>query len=159
MADRQFYERRKTMETTMLQTNAFDYRQQIPEVMKALVAAETTIAEGDLDPMLRHLVKLRASQINGCAFCVKMHLAEARKDGETNERLDRVIVWQHVDDFNEREKAALAWTEALTSLDHRADHTAVKQRLAQLFSDPQIAALTACIAMINLWNRLMVATH
>lgn len=143
----------------MLQTNAFDYRQQIPQVMKALVAAETTIAAGDLDPMLRHLVKLRASQINGCAFCVKMHLAEARKDGETNERLDRVIVWQHVDDFSEREKAALAWTEALTFLDHGADRSAVKQRLAQFFSDPQIAALTACIAMINLWNRLMVATH
>ncbi|MPZ12365.1 MAG: carboxymuconolactone decarboxylase family protein [Kiloniellaceae bacterium] len=143
----------------MLQTNAFDYRQQIPEIMKALVAAETTIAAGDLDPMLRHLVKLRASQINGCAFCVKMHLAEARKDGETNDRLDRVIVWQHVDDFSEREKAALAWTEALTFLDHGADHSAVKQRLAQFFSDPQIAALTACIAMINLWNRLMVASH
>ncbi|MGF1631565.1 MAG: carboxymuconolactone decarboxylase family protein [Kiloniellaceae bacterium] len=143
----------------MLQTNAFDYRQQIPEVIKALAAAETTIAEGDLDPMLRHLVKLRASQINGCAFCVKMHLAEARRDGESNDRLDRVIVWEHVDDFSEREKVALAWTEALTYLDREANHAAVKQRLAQLFSDSEIAALTACIAMINLWNRLMVATH
>ena len=142
----------------MLQTKAFDYRQQIPEAVKALVAAETETAKG-MDPLLRHLVKLRASQINGCAFCVKMHLAEARQDGETQDRLDRVVVWAQVDDFDAREKAALAWTEALTYLDRGADHTALKQRLAQHFSDPEIAALTACIALINLWNRLMVATH
>jgi AhpD family alkylhydroperoxidase len=142
----------------MLQTNPFDYRKQIPDVVKALVAAETETAKG-IDPILRHLVKLRASQINGCAFCVKMHLAEARADGETNDRLDRVVVWAHVDDFSESEKAALAWTEALTHLDRGADHTAVKQRLQEHFSDPQIANLTACIALINLWNRLMVATH
>lgn len=143
----------------MLQTNAFDYQRQIPQILKAMVASEKAIADHGLDPMLRHLVKLRASQINGCAFCVKMHLGEAREDGETNERLDRVIVWRHVGDFSEREKAALAWTEALTELDSAADHTAVKQRLAQSFSDSEIAALTATIAMINLWNRLMVATH
>lgn len=142
----------------MLQTNAFDYRAQIPEVMKVLGSAEAETAKG-IDPKLRHLVKLRASQINGCAFCVKMHLAEARKDGESDDRLDRVVVWAHVDDFSDREKAALAWTEALTYLDRGADHTAVKQRLKEHFSDPEIAALTATIAMINLWNRLMVATH
>jgi len=148
----------KPVEDTMLQTNAFDYRQQIPDVIKALIAAEAETAKG-IDPMLRHLVKLRASQINGCAFCVKMHLAEARQDSETNERLDRVIVWQHVDDFTEAEKAALAWTEALTSLDRGADLAPFKARLAQHFSDTEIAALTATIAMINLWNRLMVPTH
>ncbi|MGD1875901.1 MAG: carboxymuconolactone decarboxylase family protein [Kiloniellaceae bacterium] len=142
----------------MLQTKAFDYRQQIPEVIKALIAAETETAKG-MDPLLRHLVKLRASQINGCAFCVKMHLAEARQDGETQDRLDRVVVWAQVDDFDAREKAALAWTEALTYLDRGADHTDLKRRLAEHFSDPEIAALTACIALINLWNRLMVATH
>lgn len=142
----------------MLQTKAFDYRQQIPEVIKALIAAETETAKG-MAPLLRHLVKLRASQINGCAFCVKMHLAEARQDGETQDRLDRVVVWAQVDDFDAREKAALAWTEALTYLDRGADHTDLKRRLAQHFSDPEIAALTACIALINLWNRLMLATH
>jgi AhpD family alkylhydroperoxidase len=146
------------METTMLQTKAFDYQQQIPAVIKAMVGAETETAKG-IDPKLRHLVKLRASQINGCAFCVKMHLAEARKDGETQDRLDRLVIWEHVDDFSEREKAALAWTEALTYLDRGADHAPLKQRLAQSFSDPEIATLTATIAMINLWNRLMVATH
>jgi len=142
----------------MLQTKAFDYRQQIPAAIKAMIGAETETAKG-IDPKLRHLVKLRASQINGCAFCVKMHLAEARKDGETQDRLDRLVIWEHVDDFSEREKAALAWTEALTYLDRGADHAPLKQRLAQSFSDPEIATLTATIAMINLWNRLMVATH
>lgn len=143
----------------MLQTKAFDYQQQIPEVLKAMVGVEqATVAQG-FDPLLRHLVKLRASQINGCAFCVKMHTREARDDGETNERLDRVTVWAHVDDFSEREKAALAWTEALTYLDRGADHAPLKARLAEHFSDPEIANLTAIIAMINLWNRLMVATH
>lgn len=143
----------------MLQTKAFDYRQQIPQVIQALTTAEKAVADSGIDPQLRHLVKLRASQINGCAFCVKMHLAEARHDGETQERLDRLVVWPHVDDFNEREKAALAWTEALTCLDRGADHGPVKRRLAEHFSDPEIAALTAAIAMINMWNRLMVATH
>ena len=143
----------------MLQTNAFDYQRQIPEIMKAVIASEQTIAASGLDPMLRHLVKLRASQINGCAFCVKMHLAEARKDGETQERLDRLVVWRHVDDFSEREKAALVWTEALTTLDSAADHTDLMQRLGRSLSDQEIAVLTSTIAMINLWNRLMVATH
>jgi AhpD family alkylhydroperoxidase len=92
----------------MLQTNAFDYQKQIPETLKAMGAAEQASAAEGLDPMLRHLVKLRASQINGCAFCVKMHLAEARQDGETQDRLDRVVVWEHVDEFDAREKAALA---------------------------------------------------
>lgn len=143
----------------MLQTNAFDYQQQIPQILKAMIATEQAIAAGGLNPKLRHLVKLRASQINGCAFCVKMHLAEARKDGETQERLDRLVVWRHVDDFSEAEKAALAWTEALTLLDSTADHTALKQRLARSFSDQEIAVLTATIAKINLWNRLQVAAH
>lgn len=146
-------------EKTMLQTKAFDYQQQIPEVIQALAAAEKAVAGSALDPKLRHLVKLRASQVNGCAFCVKMHLAEARHDGETQERLDRVVVWAHVQDFSEREKAALAWTEALTYLDRGADRDAVRQRLASQFSDPEIAALTAAVAMINMWNRLKVATH
>src|SRR3546814_8018274 len=110
-----------------------------------MVGAETAIGDHGLDPKLRHLVNLRASQINGCAFCVKMHTGEARRDGETAERLDRLIVWQHVDDFSEREKAALAWTEALTYLDRGADHAAVKRRLAEHFADPEIAALTAQI--------------
>ncbi|MEO3431204.1 carboxymuconolactone decarboxylase family protein [Pelagibius sp. CAU 1746] len=143
----------------MLQTKAFDFHQQIPAVYQAMGGLEQVIADQGIDPVLRHLVKLRASQINGCAYCVKMHSQEARKDGETNERLDRLVVWDLVDDFTEREKAALAWTEALTVLDRGADLSAVKARLLEHFSDPEVSTLTALIAMINLWNRMGIAAH
>ncbi len=137
----------------------FTYRERIPGVMRALLGVERAITDQGQDPHLRHLVKLRASQINGCAFCVDMHLDEARQDGETQRRLDRLVVWRHVDDFSARERAALAWTESLTSLDPAADRTALKQALAEHFAPDEIAALTATIGMINLWNRLMSAGH
>ncbi len=92
-------------------------------------------------------------------ICIKMHTREAREDGETNERLDRVIVWNHVSDFDEREKAALAWTEALTEIDSKADLGALRARLRQHFSDKEIGALTAEVAAINFWNRMQVSRH
>src|SRR5262249_55033227 len=105
------------------------------------------------------LVELRASQINGCAHCVNWHLRKARQDGETNERLDRVVVWHHADDFSARERAALAWTEALTTLDPHADLAALRAQLRAHFSDKEIAVLTATVAMINWWNRVQVSRH
>ncbi|MPS27027.1 MAG: carboxymuconolactone decarboxylase family protein [Alcaligenaceae bacterium] len=131
----------------------------LPSVYQAFAAAQTQIREQGLDPLLHHLVVLRASQINQCAFCVKMHIREAREDGETNERLDRLVVWEHVNDFTEREKAALAWTEVLTVLDRKTDYAPLRARLREHFSDKEIAALTSTIAMINLWNRLQVSMH
>lgn len=88
-----------------------------------------------------------------------MHLREAREDGETQDRLDRLVVWTHVSDFSEAEKAALAWTEALTTLDHKTDYASLRGRLRQSFTDKEIGALTATIAMINLWNRVQVSAH
>lgn len=131
----------------------------IPDVFPALLKVSETIANQGLDKKLHHLIHLRASQINGCAFCVKMHLREAREDGETQDRLDRLVVWAHVSDFSEAEKAALAWTEALTLLDHKTDYTSLRGRLRQSFSDKEIGALTATIGMINLWNRIQVSAH
>jgi AhpD family alkylhydroperoxidase len=142
---------------------AVKYEEEIPEVLQAMAGIHQVMAETDatrrLDRPLQHLVHLRASQINGCAFCIKMHTREAREDGETNERLDRVIVWDHVSDFNEREKAALAWTEALTLLETRTDYAALRARLRSHFSEREIGLLTAEVAMINLWNRLQVSRH
>ncbi|MBN9476398.1 MAG: alkylhydroperoxidase [Bordetella sp. SCN 67-23] len=132
---------------------------QLPSVYQSFAAAQAQIREQGLDPLLHHLVVLRASQINQCAFCVKLHIREAREDGETNERLDRLVVWEHVNDFTEREKAALAWTEALTVLDRRTDYAPLRARLREHFSDKEIAVLTSTIAMINLWNRLQVSMH
>src|SRR3546814_11004614 len=85
----------------MLQTNAFDYQKQIPRIIAAMAAAEKEIGDHGLDPLLRHLVKLRASQINGCAFCVKMHTAESRRDGATRERPDSPVAWRPVTDRTE----------------------------------------------------------
>lgn len=140
-------------------TAAPRYEQEIPDVVKALYEAQTAVNDHGIEPLLRHLVVLRASQINRCGFCVQMHTREAREDGETSERLDRVIVWDQVKDFSDRERAALAWTEALTVLDHHADLGALRARLREHFSEEQVAALSAIIAMINAWNRIGVSRH
>ncbi|WAS97041.1 carboxymuconolactone decarboxylase family protein [Nannocystis punicea] len=133
--------------------------QQLSDVIKAAVELHRVLDTHGLDRTIHHLVITRASQINNCVNCLKMHLREAREHGETQDRLDRLIVWDHVSDFTEREKAALAWAEALTVLDRKADYGPLRARLRQHFSDEQIAALTATIGMINFWNRLQVSTH
>jgi AhpD family alkylhydroperoxidase len=148
-----------TKENTMTATNAVKYEQEIPDVLQALAGAQKVIGGHGLDRKIAHLAHFRASQINGCAHCLKMHAKEARHDGETNDRLDRVIVWRHVHDFDAREKAALAWTEALTVLDPKTDLAALRAQLRQHFTEQEIAALTSEIAMINLWNRIQVSRH
>lgn len=88
-----------------------------------------------------------------------MHTKEARDDGETNERLDRLVVWDHVSDFSAKERAALAWTEALTQIERKTDYGALRAELRAHFSDAEISALTTTVAMINLWNRIQVSAH
>ena len=124
-----------------------------------LEKVEAGLQDNGLPPLLRHLVKLRVSQINGCAFCVDMHTREAREDGETNQRLDRLVVWRNVRDFSPAEMSALAWAEALTTRGDGADLAALHDQLAGHFSHDDIAALTMTTVMINSWNRLQVATH
>ena len=134
-------------------------RPEISDIIKALRGVHQVMDGHGFDRTIQHLVWLRASQINRCGFCVQMHTREARQDGETSERLDRVIVWDQVDDFSERERAALAWTEALTERDRRIDLAPLRSRLERNFSDEEIGVLTVAIAMINLWNRINVAGH
>jgi AhpD family alkylhydroperoxidase len=141
------------------ETRAVKYEQEIGDLVQAMASAQGAVDTQVFDRKINHLVKLRASQINGCAFCIKMHTKEAREDGETNERLDRVIVWDHVHDFSDKEKAALAWTEALTVLDRKTDFGAIRARLRQHFSEREIGILTSIVAMINLWNRIQVSRH
>lgn len=135
------------------------YEQVIPDVLEVLAGVHEVMDTHGFDRTIHHLVQLRASQINRCAFCVKMHTKEARRDGETSERLDRVIVWDRVGDFSERERAALAWTEALTLLDPRADLGALRTDLREHFSEEEIGVLTSTVAMINLWNRINISGH
>ncbi len=140
-------------------TNPIDFEAEIPAALEAMMTVENILAAAGLEPGLRHLVKLRASQINRCTFCVAMHAREAREDGETDSRLHAVAAWEHAPAFTERERAALAWTEALTELDRRAPIAPLRARLRVHFSDSEIAALTGIVAMINLWNRIGVSRH
>lgn len=141
----------------MSASKAVNLPAEIPAALAALAAAQAAIDDQGLSPSLRHLVTLRASQINRCAFCVKMHVREALEAGAAHDRLHRVIVWRHVSDFTATEKAALAWTEALTELDPGADLGPLRAALREHYTDREIAALTATVAMINLWNRVQVA--
>ena len=143
-----------------MSTETVRYETELPQLFELLRAIEGTIAASPFDAGLRHLVKLRVSQINQCAYCVKMHASEARADGETDERLDRLVVWAHVADFTAAEKAALAWAEALTVIDGRTDYATLRSELRRVqFSEVDITALTAAVAMINLWNRFQISAH
>lgn len=143
----------------MTTSEPVNHSRTIPEAFKALLHVHEVLDATGFDRTVHHLVLLRASQINGCAYCVKMHTREAREDGETNERLDRLVVWDQVDDFSPKERAALAWTEALTSLDRKTDYGALRAGLRRHFSDSEIGVLTTTVGMINLWNRLQVSAH
>lgn len=143
----------------MTNVTPVNHHQNIPAVAKSFIAASGEIGNADMAPKLRHLVDLRASQMNQCAFCVKMHTEEALADGESQERLQRLVVWRHVDDFTPAEKAAFAWTEALTDLSPDTDYGRLRADLRNHFEDAQISAITAAIAMINLWNRVQVSNH
>lgn len=127
-----------------------------PETMKPMVALDRSLKESGLDPKLMELVKIRASQINECAYCIQIHASDARKSGESEERLYLLNAWRETALYNERERAALAWTEALTSLaqSHPADE--VYEALAPHFSDEEKVKLTMLISTINAWNRIAV---
>jgi AhpD family alkylhydroperoxidase len=128
-----------------------------PETIKAAVALETQLAGSGLEESLFHLVKTRASQINGCAFCVHMHTRDARAHGETEERLYLLSAWRESPLYTARERAALAWTEALTLIadTHAADDD--YEGLKPHFTETEIVNLTMLIGMINLWNRLAIS--
>lgn len=143
----------------MAQSDAVRYDREIPDVLNAMGQVHTVMAGHGFDGGLLHLVLLRASQMNRCGYCVKMHTNEARRDGETSERLDRVIVWDQVADFTDREKAAFAWTEALTNLNTVADLAVLRADLRAHYSEKEISILTAAIGMINLWNRIRISGH
>jgi AhpD family alkylhydroperoxidase len=130
-----------------------------PEVYKAMVALDVA-ARKDLDPTLAELVKVRASQLNHCAFCLDMHIKDARKNGETEERIYLLNAWEEATGhYTEKEQAALALTEAVTVLTDGFVPDAVYDRAAAHFEDPELAQLIALITTINAWNRFGVTTR
>lgn len=133
-----------------------DYYKASKEATGAMLALEKAVNAFGLEPSLLELVKLRASQINGCAFCVDLHTADAKKAGESDRRLHAVTVWREAPFFTPRERAALAWTESLTRLPDTHASDADYALLREQFSDKEMADLTVAIIAINGWNRLAV---
>ncbi|WP_277184452.1 carboxymuconolactone decarboxylase family protein [Caballeronia sp. BR00000012568055] len=134
-----------------------DFYKASPAAIKALMGVEERIAKSGLEKSLTELVRLRASQINGCAFCVDMHTSDARKGGETERRLATVVVWRETPFFTDRERAALEWTEALTLVSHDHVPDSVWQAVKPHFSDEEIVELTLLVSAINAWNRFAIA--
>jgi AhpD family alkylhydroperoxidase len=134
-----------------------DFYKANPHAVKALLALEERIGKSSLEKPLAELVRLRASQINGCAFCVDMHTTDTRKGGETDRRLAAVVVWRETPFFTDRERAALAWTEALTLVSHEHVPDAVWEAVKPHFSDEEIVDLTLLISAINSWNRFAIS--
>ncbi|HEU4555140.1 MAG TPA: carboxymuconolactone decarboxylase family protein [Chitinophaga sp.] len=130
-----------------------------PEAYKAMSALETYVRNSDLDKKLMELVKIRASQINGCAFCLDMHAFDARKHGETEQRLYTLAGWRDAPFFTDRERAALALTEAMTlvSATHVPDD--VYNEAARHFSEKELLQLIMLIVTINGWNRIVITTR
>ena len=137
-------------------TPRLDYFAAAPKVMGAMLNLERTVASGGLEHRLVHLVKLRASQINGCAFCLDMHSREARRDGEAEARLHLLAAWREAPHYTPRERVALAWTEALTLVAATRAPDADYEGLKPHFSDEEIVTLSLLVATINAWNRLAI---
>ena len=128
-----------------------------PGANQAMYAIERYVRQCGLEPQLLELVKLRASQINGCAYCVDMHTKDARARGETEQRLYAVVVWREAPFFTERERAALAWTEAVTLVSRDQVPVNVFETARKQFSDKELVDLTMAIVAINGWNRLAIS--
>ncbi len=130
-----------------------DYRSVLPEAVRAMIGLEEAIAQGGLEPELLELVKLRASQLNGCAYCLDMHSKDARARGESEQRLHVLAAWREAPFYSERERAALAWCETLTLLPQTGAPDDVYADLEREFEEQEIVALTQAIVAINGWNR------
>jgi AhpD family alkylhydroperoxidase len=133
-----------------------DAHKAAPELVPPLRALDAAIHGSGLEPSLIELVKIRASQINGYAYCRHMHTGDARKRGESEARLYLLDAWQESALYTPREKAALAWTESLTLIAETRAPDEVFAGVREQFSDEELARLTAAIGMINLWNRIAI---
>lgn len=133
-----------------------NYRQLAPAALKALLGIDQFVRESGLEHSLYELVKIRASYQNGCAYCVDMHTKEARLAGETEQRIYGVPIWRETPYFSPRERAALAWTEAVTRLGEHGVPDALFREVREQFSEQETIALTMAVISINAWNRLAV---
>jgi AhpD family alkylhydroperoxidase len=138
-------------------TERLNYAKAFPEGIHALLNLGKAIKASGMEASLIELVKTRASQLNGCAYCIDMHTKDARAAGETEQRLCALSAWGETPFFTARERAALAWTEAITNIQqgHASDETYEEAR--REFDEPELVKLTLAIAQINTWNRIAIA--
>jgi AhpD family alkylhydroperoxidase len=132
-------------------------RQISPDGYKALLGVENYVRQSGLEQRLIELVKMRASQINGCAYCLDMHSRDARRAGETEQRLYLLDAWHETSLYTPREQVALAWTDAVTRIADTHAPDDVYEGLRSHFSEKEIVDLTILVGMINLWNRLAIS--
>ena len=131
--------------------------QAAPAVMKAMMALESQVVANGLEPVLMELVKIRASQINGCAFCLHMHTRDARAKGEKEERIYLLDAWRESPLFSPRERAALAWTEAVTLVSQTHVPDEVYEQARAEFPEEELVKLTLLVTTINAWNRFAIS--
>jgi AhpD family alkylhydroperoxidase len=138
-------------------TQRIDYAQQSPSLLKKLVELSNSFKESSIDAKLRALVEIRASQLNGCTFCIDMHVKQAKIHGERELRLHHIAGWRESGLFEPRERAALAWTEVLTRLPEQGVPDEIFERVRKELSDKELSDLTFLVMTINAWNRVSVA--
>jgi len=137
--------------------NRIDYTKAAPGAYKAMAGLEVYLRHCGLEQKLLHLIKTRASQINGCAYCIDMHTKDARALGETEQRLYALNAWRETPFFTERERAALDWTEAVTLIADTHAPDDEYQQVRTQFNEEELVNLTLAIASINAWNRLAIS--
>lgn len=135
----------------------FDYARVAPAANEAMRGVEQYVRTSGLERSLLELVKIRASQLNGCAYCLDMHTKDARAAGETEQRLAVLAAWRDAPFYSDRERAALEWTEAVTMLGREGVSDDLYDRARQAFSEAELVNLTMAIIAINGWNRLSIA--
>jgi AhpD family alkylhydroperoxidase len=133
-----------------------DYTKASPEGLQAMFRLEHAVRASGLDPKMLELIKTRASQLNGCAYCIDMHTKDARAAGETEQRLYALSAWREAPFYTDRERAALAWTEALTNIQQGHAPDDVYEEVAQHFNEAELMNLTLAITTINTWNRISI---
>jgi len=140
-------------------TDRLNFVHAAPAAFRAMRALQNYVDATGLEPLLLELVKLRASYMNGCAYCIDMHSKDARVLGETEQRIYAVPVWRETPFYTPRERAALAWTEAVTAIGHGGVSDALYEEALQQFEERELVELTMAVIAINGWNRLAIPFH
>jgi len=137
----------------------FDFVKAAPGAYRAMAGLESYLHECGLEESLLHLIKLRASQINGCAYCLDMHWKDLKSIGESDQRLYELNAWEEAPFYSDRERAALAWTDAVTEVAKSRVSDELYEKVRKHFNDKELADLTLAIATINAWNRLAISAR